>query len=157
MDDIISQVILSENFPNLSQIILTGFSGGGQFMNRYASSNRIQEEFESEYNLDFQYIVASPSSYLYFNEERRVDGTVDQFETPNSSNCGIYNNYKYGTIQMNQYMKYYHLDTLINRYKRRKYPTELDHVIIILTLPQWMIHVQLCFKEVIDWRGQQYL
>ena len=120
MDDIISQVILSENFPNLSQIILTGFSGGGQFMNRYASSNRIQEDFESEYNLDFRYIVASPSSYLYFNGERRVDGTLDQFEVPNSSSCGIYNNYKYGTFQMNQYMKYYHLDTLINRYKRRK-------------------------------------
>ena len=120
MDDIISQVILSENFPNLSQIILTGFSGGGQFMNRYASSNRIQEDFESEYNLDFRYIVASPSSYLYFNGERRVVGTTDQFEVPNSSSCGIYNNYKYGTFQMNQYMKYYHLDTLINRYKRRK-------------------------------------
>ena len=120
MDDIISQVILSEKFPNLSQIILTGFSGGGQFMNRYASSNRIQEEFESEYNLDFKYIIASPSSYLYFNGERRVDGTVDQFETPNSLNCGTYNNYKYGTLRMNEYMKYYHLDTLINRYKRRK-------------------------------------
>ena len=120
MDDIISQVILSENFPNLSQIILTGFSGGGQFMNRYASSNRIQEDFESEYNLDFRYIVASPSSYLYFNGERRVVGTTDQFEVPNSSSCGTYNNYKYGTLQMNQYMKYYHLDTLINRYKRRK-------------------------------------
>ena len=120
MDDIISQVILSENFPNLSQIILTGFSGGGQFMNRYASSNRIQEDFESEYNLDFRYIVASPSSYLYFNGERRVVGTTDQFEVPNSSSCGTYNNYKYGTLQMKQYMKYYHLDTLINRYKRRK-------------------------------------
>ena len=119
MDDIITQIVYGEKFPNLSQIILTGFSGGGQFMNRYAASNRIQEGLEQEYNMEFKYLVASPSSYLYFNDERRVEGTTDQFEKPNISNCGTYNNYKYGLQQMNQYMKYYHVDTLKNRYKRR--------------------------------------
>ena len=49
-------------------------------------------------------------SYLYFNDERRIDGTLDQF----SSNCG---DYKYGTKMLNQYMKFYSIDTLINRYK----------------------------------------
>ena len=120
MDDIISQVILGENFPNLRQIVLTGFSGGGQFINRYASSNRVHEIFENEFNIDFRYIVASPSSYLYFNDERRIDGTLDQFETPISTNCGTFDNYKYGTKMLNQYMKFYSIDTLINRYKRRK-------------------------------------
>ena len=120
MDDIISQILIGGKFPNLTQIILTGFSGGGQFFNRYASSNRVQEEFEKEFNIDFRYLVGSPSSYLYLNEERRVEGTTDQFEIPNFSNCGTYNNYKYGTDKLNNYMKYFHLDTLINRYKRRK-------------------------------------
>ena len=120
VDDIISQIILGNNFPNLRQVVLTGFSGGGQFMNRYASSNRVHELFEKDYNIDFQYLIASPSSYMYFNEERRVDGSTEQFEKPNVGNCGLYNNYKYGTNMLNQYMKYYHLDTLINRYKRRK-------------------------------------
>ena len=120
IDDIISQIILGNKFPNLRQIVLTGFSGGGQFINRYASSNRVHEEFEKDYNIDFRYVIASPSSYLYFNEERRVEGTTDQFENPNVGNCGIYNNYKYGTNMLNQYMKYFHLDTLIDRYKRRK-------------------------------------
>ena len=120
IDDIISQIILGNNFPNLRQVVLTGFSGGGQFMNRYASSNRVHELFEKDYNIDFQYLIASPSSYMYFNEERRVDGSTEQFEKPNVGNCGLYNNYKYGTNMLNQYMKYYHLDTLINRYKRRK-------------------------------------
>ena len=45
IDDIISQIILGNKFPNLRQIVLTGFSGGGQFINRYASSNRVHEEF----------------------------------------------------------------------------------------------------------------
>ena len=120
VDDIISQIILGNNFPNLRQVVLTGFSGGGQFMNRYASSNRVHELFEKDYNIDFQYLIASPSSYMYFNEERRVDGSTEQFEKPNVGNCGLYNNYKYGTNMLNKYMKYYHLDTLINRYKRRK-------------------------------------
>mgnify|MGYP001469768475 FL=1 len=120
VDDIISQIILGNNFPNLRQVVLTGFSGGGQFMNRYASSNRVHELFEKDYNIDFQYLIASPSSYMYFNEERRVDGSTEQFEKPDVGNCGLYNNYKYGTNMLNQYMKYYHLDTLINRYKRRK-------------------------------------
>ncbi|RPG64422.1 MAG: hypothetical protein CBE50_001345 [Flammeovirgaceae bacterium TMED290] len=119
MDDIISQIIYSENFPNLAQIILTGFSGGGQFMNRYASSNRIQEKFEDENNIVFKYLVAAPSSFMYFNDERRVEGTTDQFEKPSVPNCATYNNYKYGPVNMNEYMKYYHLDTLIARYKRR--------------------------------------
>ena len=82
MDDIISQIIYGENFPNLAQIILTGFSGGGQFMNRYASSNRIQEKFEDENNIVFKYLVAAPSSFMYFNDERRIEGTTDQFEKP---------------------------------------------------------------------------
>ena len=119
MDDIISQVVYGGKFPNISQIILTGYSGGGQFMNRYAPSNRIQVDMESEYNIEFKYLVASPSSYLYFNDERRVEGTLDQFEKPNISSCGTYDNYKYGMKQLNQYMRYYHVDTLINRYKRR--------------------------------------
>tara|TARA_B110000014_G_scaffold67371_1_gene46101 strand:- start:2203 stop:3522 length:1320 start_codon:yes stop_codon:yes gene_type:complete len=120
IDDIISQIILGGNFSNISQVILTGFSAGGQFMNRYASSNRIQDDLEKEEGIDFRYIIGSPSSYLYFNDERRVEGTVDQFAKPNATNCGLYNNYKYGTVIMNQYMKYYNLDTLINRYYRRK-------------------------------------
>lgn len=119
MDDIISQIVYGGKFPNLTQIVLTGYSGGGQFINRYAPSNKIQEGMESEFNIEFKYLIASPSSYLYFNEERRVDGTLDQFEIPNASNCGTYDNYKYGMKQLNQYMKYFHVDTLINRYKRR--------------------------------------
>ena len=41
MDNIITHIIYSEKFPNLTQIVLTGFSGGGQFVNRYAASNRV--------------------------------------------------------------------------------------------------------------------
>ena len=119
MDNIITHIIYSEKFPNLTQIILTGFSGGGQFINRYAASNRIQEDLENEFNIEFKYLVASPSSYLYFNDERRVEESLDEFEKPSNASCGTYNNYKYGLQQMNQYMKYFHVDTLINRYKRR--------------------------------------
>ena len=53
VDDIISQIILGNNFPNLRQVVLTGFSGGGQFMNRYASSNRVHELFEKDTILIF--------------------------------------------------------------------------------------------------------
>ena len=71
MDDIISQVILGENFPNLRQIVLTGFSGGGQFINRYASSNEFMKFLKMNLilTLDILLHLPHPTFILMMREE----------------------------------------------------------------------------------------
>ncbi len=58
-------------------ITLVGFSGGGQFVNRYAAVSRTV--------LD-RYVIINPSSYLWFGPER--PGPIE--------NCPGYNEWRYG-------------------------------------------------------------
>ena len=109
---------LAVNNPFLDQIVFVGFSAGGQFVNRYIGGNDITEKISHEFNLPIRYIVGSPSSYLYMNNERRIDGTVDQFAVP--TDCGGYNNYKYGLDDLNNYMSVAGVDSIRVRYSRRE-------------------------------------
>ncbi|SVD41821.1 uncharacterized protein METZ01_LOCUS394675, partial [marine metagenome] len=90
---------LAMNNPRLDQMVFVGFSAGGQFVNRYVGGNDVTEIIFQEFNLSIRYIVGSPSSYLYMNGERRIEGTVDQFA--GSSGCSGYNDYKYGLDDLN--------------------------------------------------------
>jgi len=100
---------LRSSFPNLTSVVITGHSAGGQFVQRYAASNNI-DVIGSGFSV--KYIPANPSSYMYLDERRLkksavcVDETdcvltLDSFEKPywnadSSAECGKYNRYKYG-------------------------------------------------------------
>ena len=58
-------------------ITLVGFSGGGQFVNRYAAVSRTMLE---------RYVIVNPSSYLWFTPERPAP----------VENCPAYNEWRYG-------------------------------------------------------------
>ena len=109
---------LAMNNPILNQMVLVGFSAGGQFVNRYVGGNDVTERIFQEFNLSIRYIVGSPSSYLYMNDERRIQGTVDQFAVP--SGCSGYNDYKYGLDDLNNYMSNAGSDSIKIRYSRRE-------------------------------------
>ena len=109
---------LAMNNPILTQIVFVGFSAGGQFVNRYAGGNDVTERIFQEFNLSIRYIVGSPSSYLYMNNERRINGAVDQFSVP--SGCSGYNDYKYGLNDLNNYMSIAGSDSIRIRYSRRE-------------------------------------
>ena len=49
--------------PTLSQIVLAGFSAGGQLVQRYAAVGKGSD-------IDLRYVVGSPSSFLYFGDAR---------------------------------------------------------------------------------------
>src|SRR5512134_3613990 len=51
-----------------------------------------------------EFVVANPSSYMYFSDERAVPGTTDQFAVPLSASSSNYNDYKYGLDDLNDYM-----------------------------------------------------
>jgi len=116
MDTLLYQ--LAMNNPVLTQIVFVGFSAGGQFVNRYAGGNDVTERIFQEFNLSIRYIVGSPSSYLYMNNERRINGAVDQFSVP--SGCSGYNDYKYGLNDLNNYMSIAGSDSIRIRYSRRE-------------------------------------
>ena len=109
---------LAMNNPRLDQMVFVGFSAGGQFVNRYVGGNDVTEIIFQEFNLSIRYIVGSPSSYLYMNGERRIEGTVDQFAVP--SGCSGYNDYKYGLDDLNNYMSIAGTDSIRIRYSRRE-------------------------------------
>ena len=116
MDSLLFQVALKN--PMLEQIVFAGFSAGGQFVNRYIGGNNITEYLFSEFSLPIRFVVGSPSSYLYMNNERRVTGSTNQFAIPNG--CNGYNQYKYGLDYLNSYMSLAGVDSIRSRYKRRK-------------------------------------
>jgi pimeloyl-ACP methyl ester carboxylesterase len=88
-------------FPNLKTIVLAGHSGGGQAMQRYAVAGHAERIAAPGIHL--RYIIANPSSYLYFSDERpRFDGPSFQFETPNADACRNFNHWKYGTLDIHE-------------------------------------------------------
>ena len=109
---------LAMNNPILNQMVFVGFSAGGQFVNRYVGGNDVTDRIFQEFNLSMRYIVGSPSSYLYMNDERRIQNTVDQFAVP--SGCSGYNDYKYGLDDLNNYMSTAGSDSIRIRYSRRE-------------------------------------
>jgi|GEM_PF-85017 len=118
LDQLIVHVLSSGNFPEIKDIIVAGFSAGGQFVNRYAASSPVYEQIKQTYGMEIRYMVGAPSSFLYMNNERRVAGSADQFAVP-VTNCLEYNDYKYGLNNRNNYLAQTTDSLLIARYEAR--------------------------------------
>jgi pimeloyl-ACP methyl ester carboxylesterase len=81
-------------FPNLTRIVLAGFSGGGQLTQRYAAVGRGTDALTGR-SIAPRYVVGSPSSYLYFTEDRpRPEGGSGPFA--GAAECPNFNRWPYG-------------------------------------------------------------
>ena len=116
VDRIIEQIALKGYFPGLKDMIVIGHSAGGQYVNRYAAGTQIADSMPDFIHLRF--IVANPSTFVYFNKERRLPYTTDQFAVPEGANAD-YNDYKYGLEMLNSYMASAGVETI-----RTSYPTK---------------------------------
>lgn len=94
MDSIVQRI--NDKFPSLETIVIGGHSAGGQLMNRYAASNSSEEQYR---NINFLYLVSNPATYLYFNDERAVNGTTNVWHVP--TGCNNFDRYKYGLANLN--------------------------------------------------------
>jgi hypothetical protein len=103
LDSMISQIGRADVFPQLKDIVITGHSAGGQFVQRYAVGSQIQEDFS---RLHFRFIVTNPGSYLYLTQKRPFTPQV----------VCQYNDYKFGLNNLNNYMKRVSIPSLIDRY-----------------------------------------
>ncbi len=100
VDRMVEQVTLKGIFPKLKDVIVIGHSAGGQYVNRYAAGTQIGDFLPEGIHLRF--IVANPSTYVYFNGERRLPGATSEFAVPENADPD-YNDYKYGLENLNAY------------------------------------------------------
>ena len=111
MDSLIAHLLTI--YPNIQDIALAGNSAGGQFVNRYAAGSDQYAERK------IRYIVSAPSSYVYMDEYRYREYLFPiNWELP--ENCVGYNDYKYGLDDLNDYMSIMGIDSIRERYSRRK-------------------------------------
>lgn len=97
MDELVDRVGIADR-------VVAGFSGGGQFVNRYAAGSARDAT---------RFVIANPSSYLYFGPER--PGSDPALVAA----CPGYDNYRYGLRQPNAYMALSDPETLRRRYTDR--------------------------------------
>ena len=74
-------------FPNLTRIVITGHSAGGQFVNRFAGGSQAEGQLKRKH-INVRYIVSNPSSYLYFSKERwddKSDKRLFQYKVPDQA------------------------------------------------------------------------
>ena len=110
---------LAHNFPNLTSMVITGHSAGGQFVNRYSGCSPVFHALKNQFQIHAKFIVANPSSYFYLDNRRLVDGTVDAFEVPTTS-CNDYNEWKYGLENLYTYQSAVGADSIRNMLKSRE-------------------------------------
>lgn len=93
LDALLARLGSRATLPNLSQVVLAGFSAGGQLVQRYAVVGNGEAALPQGVSL--RYVVASPSSYVYFSDARpQADGALGAFA--GAADCPQYGRWKYG-------------------------------------------------------------
>jgi pimeloyl-ACP methyl ester carboxylesterase len=78
LDAILARLADRRLFPNLAMVVIAGHSAGGQLVQRYAAVGHGQGPLERT-GIPIHYVVANPSSYLYFSPERPVPALAECF------------------------------------------------------------------------------
>ena len=126
MDSIIAQLSDRTRFPRLERIVVAAHSGGAQFVQRYAVIGRADQVITAaglqpyaegvEVNtakgpvMRVRYIVANPSSYLYFDSSRPLP----------VGHCGEYDHWRYGIIDPVAYARGADMKVMEKRYLTRR-------------------------------------
>jgi len=105
LDAILDRLAQRERFPALRHVVVAGHSGGGQVVQRYAVVTRGEAPL-IERGIALRYVVANPSSYVYFDEQRpSASGTFAPFD---ATHCADFNHWKYGLVNPPAYAKLGH-------------------------------------------------
>ena len=107
-------------FPNLKSAVIAGHSGGGQVVQRYAVVGRGGDSLIAA-GIHVRYLVANPSSYVYFSAERPIiEPKVEYtYRVPAKTCYGKYDKWKYGTNEPPPYVSNGSFTELEQRFLRR--------------------------------------
>jgi pimeloyl-ACP methyl ester carboxylesterase len=93
LDAIVARLADRKLFPNLQHVVFAGHSGGAQVVQRYAVAARSIAALTGA-GIDVRYVVASPSTYAYFDAQRpNAQGVAAPFD---AQQCPGFNQWKYG-------------------------------------------------------------
>ena len=82
LDILISRLADKNFFPVLNEIVITGQSSGGRFVDTYAAGNRSESTYPE---INFEYIV-SESQYFYYPTNDRIDEQTNNLYVPTNCN-----------------------------------------------------------------------
>lgn len=125
MDEILELLNDQAHFPDLKEVVVAGHSAGGQFVQRYAAVNRMEQRMR----VPVRYVAANPSSYLYLNDLRmQLGATCDArgkctgkfVRYWDAANCTTYNRYRYGLDARTGYAAATTNAEILEQYPRRK-------------------------------------
>src|SRR5262249_6974086 len=57
VDDLLTGIADSGNFPNLDTVIVSGHSAGGQFVQHYAASSQVEDHLSGDLGLSMRYVA----------------------------------------------------------------------------------------------------
>ena len=121
-DEILMRVARKSIFPNLSAIVVSGHSAGGQFVTRYQMANRVHDTL----GVPVRYVVANPSSYAYPDAVRPVikpgdsgDPSGTAFRPLRERSCGSYDRWPYGLADRSGYAEHMSVAQLRRQLARR--------------------------------------
>ena len=95
LDAILERLSSLRLFPNLRDVVIAGHGAGAQLVQRYAAVGRGQTILDGR-EIRVRYVVANPSSYLYFRPERPVPVDV--------AACPGHHIWPYGTDRLPNYV-----------------------------------------------------
>lgn len=127
LDCFLSQLTTNVSLlPQLEEIVVSGHSGGGQFVNRFAAVSPFEHTLlPSARRISMEYVVMNPSSYVYFNSNRYNPATLNlatgniEFIAPSSPSAG-YDDYGYGLQNLYQYPAAVGIANIAAQYPIRK-------------------------------------
>jgi len=94
IDAILARLADRTLFPNLKTVVVAGHSGGGQVVERYAVVGKGEAALTAK-GILVRYVVANPSSYVYFSPDRPLPtGGTGPFA--GAAACPAFNDWKYG-------------------------------------------------------------
>jgi pimeloyl-ACP methyl ester carboxylesterase len=115
IDAVLAQLADRLRFPDLVQVVLAGHSGGAQAVQRYAAVGR-GEGALTEIGVRVRYVIANPSSYVYFSEDRPLSNTSF---ARYSGSCKGFNRWKYGVEDTPPYVGQNSFVSMEESYGRR--------------------------------------
>jgi hypothetical protein len=113
--DDLAAFLAAGRYPALREIIFIAHSAGAQLLQRYAVLNDGEERLKQA-GIRVRYVISSPSSYLYLDNQRPRD---DGFAPPSDNTCPTYNDYRYGLGNMIAYGRGKDGKQLFQRYAAR--------------------------------------
>ena len=116
LDALLQMLSDRQRWPALNLVVLAGHSAGGQFVQRYAVAGRAPRML-SQHGIHTRFVVANPSSYLYFDERRPTERGFAPFP---QTRCDSFDHYKYGLEAPNAYVAGQTPQALMLHYARQQ-------------------------------------